>query len=72
MVDLWHDDRGERKQAMAHDTQVNGEVNSQTGLKSIFRELRRDIEQVDTRSELRRPWKTTSLFGIRRVYADAG
>ncbi len=37
---------------MAHDTHVYGEVNSKTGLKKVFTEIRDDVEKAKSRSEL--------------------
>lgn len=37
---------------MAHDTHVYGEVNSQTGLKHVFREIRHDVDGAKSRPDL--------------------
>lgn len=37
---------------MAHDTHVYGEVNSKTGLKKIFTEIRQDVEKAKSRGDL--------------------
>jgi len=37
---------------MAHDTHVYGEVNSQTGMKEVFQEIRRDVAQALSRPAL--------------------
>jgi hypothetical protein len=42
---------------MAHDTHVYGEVNSQTGLKRVFREIRHDIDSARSRPGLTELYK---------------
>jgi len=37
---------------MAHDTHIYGEVNSKTGLKKIFMEIRQDVEKAKSRPDL--------------------
>jgi hypothetical protein len=37
---------------MAHDTHVYGEVDSKTGLKKVFQEIRRDIAEAGSRPAL--------------------
>jgi hypothetical protein len=37
---------------MAQDTHIYGEVKSKTGLKKIFTEIRRDVEQAKSRQDL--------------------
>jgi len=37
---------------MAHDTHIYGEVNSKTGLKKIFTEIRQDVEKAKSRPDL--------------------
>jgi hypothetical protein len=37
---------------MAHDTHIYGEVNSKTGLKHVFSEIRQDVEKAKARAEL--------------------
>ncbi|HVU11989.1 MAG TPA: hypothetical protein VHD90_11965 [Phototrophicaceae bacterium] len=37
---------------MAHDTHIYGEVNSKTGLKTIFKEIRADVEKARSRPDL--------------------
>src|SRR5947208_16009249 len=50
-----HDKR--RTTAMAHDTHVYGEVNSQTGLKRVFRDIRHDIDTAKSRPSLTELYK---------------
>ena len=42
---------------MAHDTHVYGEVNSRTGLKKIFAEIRQDVEKAHSRPDLTELYK---------------
>ncbi len=42
---------------MAHETHVYGEVNSQTGLKRVFREIRHDIDAAKSRPGLTELYK---------------
>jgi hypothetical protein len=42
---------------MAHDTHVYGEVKSRTGLKTVFRDIRRDIEHARARPDLTELYK---------------
>jgi len=42
---------------MTHDTHVYGEVNSQTGLKRVFREVRHDIDGAKSRPDLTELYK---------------
>jgi hypothetical protein len=42
---------------MAHDTHVYGEVNSETGLKHVFREIRRDVDGAKSRPALTELYK---------------
>jgi hypothetical protein len=42
---------------MAHDTHVYGEVNSLTGLKEVFREIRRDVAEAHSRPALTELYK---------------
>jgi hypothetical protein len=37
---------------MSHDPHIYGEVNSQTGLKQVFREIRQDIDGANSRPAL--------------------
>jgi len=37
---------------MAHDTHIYGEVNSKTGLKKVFQEIRQDVEKAKSRPAL--------------------
>jgi len=37
---------------MAHDTHIYGEVNSRTGMKNIFREIRQDVTHAGSRATL--------------------
>jgi hypothetical protein len=37
---------------MAHDTHIYGEVNSKTGLKKVFSEIRQDAEKAKSRPDL--------------------
>jgi hypothetical protein len=37
---------------MAHDTHIYGEVNSKTGLKQIFLDIRHDVEEAKSRPAL--------------------
>src|SRR5947208_14087116 len=50
-----HDKR--RTTAMAHDTHVYGEVNSQTGLKRVFQDIRHDIDEAKSRPGLTELYK---------------
>src|SRR6266404_4259215 len=50
-----HDRR--RTTAMAHDTHVYGEVNSQTGLKRVFQDIRHDIDEAKSRPDLTELYK---------------
>jgi hypothetical protein len=38
-------------QLIAHDTHVYGEVDSKTGMKKGFKEVRRDVEEAKSRPE---------------------
>ena len=42
---------------MAHDTHIYGEVDSQTGLKRVFREIRQDVDQAKARPDLTELYK---------------
>ena len=42
---------------MAHDTHIYGEVNSRTGLKKVFRSIRRNIDQAKARPDLTELYK---------------
>jgi hypothetical protein len=42
---------------MAHDTHVYGEVDSKTGLKKVFREIRRDVAEARSRPALTELYK---------------
>src|SRR5919108_5253681 len=42
---------------MAHDTHIYGEVNSKTGLKNIFMEIRQDVEKAKSRPDLTELYK---------------
>ena len=42
---------------MAHDTHVYGEVNSKTGLKRVFQEIRHDIDTARSRPGLTELYK---------------
>jgi hypothetical protein len=42
---------------MAHATQIYGHVNSQTGLQTIFREIRQDVTQAKSRPALTELYK---------------
>jgi len=42
---------------MAHDPHIYGEVNSRTGLKHVFREIRQDLEKADSRPALTELYK---------------
>lgn len=42
---------------MAHDTHIYGEVNSKTGLKHVFTEIRHDVEKAKSRSDLTELYK---------------
>src|SRR4051812_32477947 len=37
---------------MAHDTHIYGEVTSKTSLQKIFQEIRRDVEEANSRPDL--------------------
>ncbi len=37
---------------MAHDTHIYGEVNSKTGMKKVFTEIRHDVESAKSRPAL--------------------
>jgi hypothetical protein len=42
---------------MAHDTHIYGEVNSKTGMKHVFRQIRHDIDQAKSRPALTELYK---------------
>jgi hypothetical protein len=42
---------------MAQDTHIYGEVKSKTGMKKIFTEIRRDVEEAKSRPELTELYK---------------
>ncbi len=42
---------------MPQDTHIYGEVESQTGLKKIFREIRQDVEKAKSRPDLTELYK---------------
>jgi hypothetical protein len=42
---------------MAHDTHIYGAVNSRTGLKHVFREIRQDVEKAHDRPGLTELYK---------------
>ena len=42
---------------MAHDTHIYGEVNSKTGLKKVFTEIRHDVDKAKSRPDLTELYK---------------
>jgi hypothetical protein len=42
---------------MAHDTHIYGEVNSRSGLKKIFTEIRQDVDKAKSRPDLTELYK---------------
>ena len=42
---------------MAHDSHIYGEVNSRTGLKNVFREIRHDVGKAGSRPALTELYK---------------
>jgi hypothetical protein len=46
-----------RIQPLAYDTYIYGEVNSKTGMRHIFREIRRDVAQAQSRPALTELYK---------------
>ena len=42
---------------MAHDTHIYGEVNSKTGLKRVFRQIRHDVDEAKARPGLTELYK---------------
>lgn len=42
---------------MPHDTHIYGEVNSKSGLKTIFSEIRKDVEKAKSRPDLTELYK---------------
>ncbi len=55
---------------MAQDTHIYGEVNSKTGLKKIFTEIRHDVERVKTRPALTELYKRAGYL-ITLTYAPS-
>jgi len=55
---------------MAHAPQIYGQVNSQTGLQSIFREIRQDVTQAKSRPALTELYKRAGYL-ITLTYAPS-
>jgi hypothetical protein len=56
--------------SMAHDTHVYGEVKSATGLKKVFREIRRDVAHAHSRPDLTELYKRAGYL-ITLTYSPA-
>jgi hypothetical protein len=55
---------------MAHDTHIYGQVNSQTGMRKVFREIRREVAQAGTRPTLTELYKRAGYL-ITLTYAPS-
>ncbi len=55
---------------MAQDTHIYGEVRSKTGLKKIFTEIRRDVENAKSRQDLTELYKRAGYL-ITLTYAPS-
>ncbi len=55
---------------MPHDTHVYGEVNSESGLKKVFTEIRQDVDKAKSRSDLTELYKRAGYL-ITLTYAPS-